>query len=74
MRRRTAARAGSADDARALSPARRERDDAKEPLQVQINNLRAVIESHSIPATAIHHFTVPVLHSIIDTFKLIDTE
>ena len=67
-------RATSVHDFRASNCAGNKEDCEKETLQVLIDNLKAVIQSHSIPATAIHHFTVPVLHNIIDTFNRIDAE
>ncbi len=44
----------------------------RETLQTQVDNLRRVIASHAIPATAIHHFSVERLHAIIRLFNETD--
>ena len=67
-------RAVDKHDFRTSKCAAEKEDRMKEPLQVQIDNLRAVIQSQSIPATAVNRFTVTTLHKIIDAFNLVDSE
>lgn len=74
MKRTVTMRAAENHDFRTSKCAANKEDRLNEPLQVQIDNLRAVIQSQSIPATTANRFSVTILHRIIDEFNLMDSE
>jgi hypothetical protein len=45
---------------------------SEEPIQTQINNLKAVIQSHAVPATAVQAFSADKIRALISVYNSID--